>query len=184
MNTQPYMGEYVRLVELKSNSDLNVLARWSALAESWWLLDGAHVRPLAAAHIGDEQAPAGRPDVGFLILPLNGERPIGHAGLFGIDRVPGQAWLGIGLGDHDQWGTRLGRDALRTALRYAFCELGLGRLLLGVFDYQARALRTLEGAGFAIRGRMLQEAGRGGHSRAGVYMDLPREAWEQALNLA
>lgn len=184
MNTQQYMGEYVRLVELKSNNDLNVLVRWSALAESWWLLDGVHVRPIASTRIGDEKAQAERPDVGFLIYPLNGERPIGHAGLFGIDRVPGQAWLGIGLGNHAHWETCLSQDALHTVLRYAFCKLELKRLLLGVFDYHARALRAFEGAGFAIKGRMLQEAGRGGHSRAGVYMDLLREEWERAVNVA
>lgn len=184
MNAKHHLGEYVRLVALKSDTDMDLLARWSALAESWWLLDAAHVRPLPSRQIGDGTTQAGRGDVGFLIYPLSGDRPIGHAGLFGIGYVPGQAWLGIGLGNHEHWNTRLSRDALHVVLRYAFAELGLERLLLGVFDYHARALRTFEEVGFAIKGRMLQEAGRGGHSRAGVYMDLRRKEWQQVVDVA
>ena len=162
-------GEHVRLVALKSDMDVDVLARWSAMSESWRLLDAVGVRPAqSAANDG----------VGFLIYPLAGDRAIGHAGLFGIDWTRGEAWLGIGLGDHEHWSTRVGLDALRTVLGYSFDELNLRRVLLGVFDYNARALRMYESVGFAIEGRMLQEASRSGRSRAGVYMSLRREEWE------
>jgi RimJ/RimL family protein N-acetyltransferase len=168
MNAQQYLGQYVRLVKLKSNSDLNVLVRWSALSESWRLLDGSPARPVRATG----------QNVGFLLYPISGDRPFGHAGLFGIRPSDGEAWLGFGLGSRDHWASHVTAEALRLVLRYAFGDLRLRRVLLGVFDYDARKLRAYEQVGFVIQGRLLQESSREGQSRAGLYMALPREEWE------
>ncbi|HET7087604.1 MAG TPA: GNAT family protein [Anaerolineae bacterium] len=170
MCAQHLRGDHVRLVALQSDSDIELLARWSAMSALWRLLDTATGRPMQ---------PGSNEHAGFLIYPLVGDRPIGHAGLFGIDRRRGEAWLGIGLADHDRWDTPAGADALRVIVRYGFDELNLRRISLAVFEYNARALRAYESAGFAIEGRMLQEASRRGRSRAGVYMSLPREEWER-----
>ncbi len=177
MCAQHLRGDHVRLVALKSDMDIEVLARWSARAASWRLLDTAADRPAARSQPGKDR-------VGFLIFPLTGDRPIGHAGLFGVDRIRGEAWLGIGLGDRDRWDTTAGADALRVILRYGFDELNLRRISLAVFEYNARALRAFEETGFAIEGRMLQEASRNGRSRAGLYMSLPREEWERQTDYA
>jgi RimJ/RimL family protein N-acetyltransferase len=170
MCAQHLRGDHVRLVALQSDSDVEILARWSAMSVLWRLLDTATARPAQ---------PGSNEHAGFLIYPLVGDRPIGHAGLFGIDRRRGEAWLGIGLADRDRWDTPAGADALRVMVCYGFDELNLRRISLAVFEYNARALRAFEEAGFAIAGRLLQEAGRNRPSRAGVYMSLLREEWEQ-----
>jgi len=161
-------GEHVRLIALNSYTDIEMLARWSALSASWRLLDGAQARP----------ARASSQNVGFLIYPIAGERPIGHAGLFGIRSADGEAWLGFGLGSREHWDSPVSAEALRLVLGCAFDDLRLRRILLGVFDYDARVLRTYEAAGFTIDGRMIQEPGHDRHMRAGVCMALRREAWQ------
>jgi RimJ/RimL family protein N-acetyltransferase len=183
MNTQYFLGQQVRLVALNSDTDAGVMARWSADFESWRLLDGANWRARSQTGAAGE-APTRQPrrtTIGFVIRTLVEDRSIGYTGLLGIRRVPGEAWLRIGLGDRRYWDQRYGADALQVMLRYAFHELNLNRISLGVFDYDAGVIRAYEAAGFAIEGRMLQEAGRDGRSRAGVLMGIRREEWEQTV---
>jgi RimJ/RimL family protein N-acetyltransferase len=174
MCAQLLNGEHVRLVALNSDTDIQVMKRWTAHTAAWRLLDSAVDRVPAAADQVEHF---------FLIVPLNASHPIGHAGLFGIQPARGEAWLGFGLGEREQWGTLVGEDALRAILRYAFDALSLRCVRVGVFDYNARALRSFEDAGFVIEGRMLQEAGRDGQGRAGVCMGIRREQWENRVQL-
>jgi len=167
MNARHYVGEVVRLAALHSENDIEVMKRWMARAASWRVLDT----------VGGARLPASADPACFLIFTLNGDRPIGHAGLFNIESARGQAWLGIGLSGPEHWDMGYGADAIRLVLRHAFNELNLLRVRLGVFDYDARALRSYEQAGFDIEGRMLQETSRDGRMKAGVYMGLPREKW-------
>jgi RimJ/RimL family protein N-acetyltransferase len=174
MNDLRLHGEHVRLIALNTQKDIELLVRWSALSASWRLLDGTQARPARAAG----------QNVGFLVYPISGERPIGHAGLFGIRPSGGEAWLGFGLGSREHWDSPVSAEALRLVLDCAFGDLHLRRVLLGVFDYDARVLRTYEAAGFTIGGRMIQEPSRDRHMRAGVCMALRREAWPMQAGYA
>jgi RimJ/RimL family protein N-acetyltransferase len=68
---------------------------------------------------------------------------------------------------------------MRLVLRFAFGELNLNRLTLDVFEYNPRAIRSYESAGFKHEGR-----GRGWLKRDGrrwdmVYMGILRSEWEE-----
>ena len=165
-------GEMVRLEALNSDTDKEVIARWSAVPGSWRLLDALHGWHRPAM---DTDQPVN--NVGFRIHALNASGPIGHAGLFGICWPHHEAWLDIKLDDRAHWEGHYGPDALRVILRYGFDGLGLRRVAIGVFDYDARIMRVLEEAGFTIEGRMLDEADHGAHVRAGLVMGIRREAW-------
>ncbi|HEY4690089.1 MAG TPA: GNAT family protein [Anaerolineae bacterium] len=177
MNTRILLGEHTRLTALTSDSDISVMKRWTAHAASWRLLDTPNDGGFAPEYAERESGErAGH--FYFLIYPLSGEQPIGQAALFGIRWPTGEAWLTVGFGDREAWNERYGVDALKVLLRFAFGELNLRRVRLGVFDYDARAIRSYEEAGFAIEGRMLQVASRNAGVKAGVYMGLQRESWE------
>ena len=170
----------MRLEALQADADVEVMQSWTAHAAAWRLLDAVSTRPRLPKN--NRLAAEDRPrQFYYLIYPLKRDRPIGHAGLFGIDWAAGTAWLGIGAGDRSLWGDGCGADALQVILRWGFDELDLGYILIGVFDYDARAILAYEEAGFAIRGRMLQEAGRAGQSRAGMYLGLRREEWDRIV---
>jgi RimJ/RimL family protein N-acetyltransferase len=164
-------GQQVRLVALNSDSDQLVMERWPVALGMWRLLDAD-----GADRHGPDRAPAAD-GVYFRVHALAEDRPIGHAGLFGICRRHGDAWLDVRLSTREHWGEPYGADTLRLLLRYAFDGLGLNRVALGVFEYDARRMRALEGAGFAIEGRVLQESSHGLQRRAGLLMGLRRETW-------
>ena len=166
----------MRLEALQADADIDVMQRWTAHSAAWRLLDAVNTRRRGPKDDAPEAENRAQ-QFYFRIYPLSGDRPIGHAGLFGIDWPAGMAWLGIGLGDRALWDGGCGADALQVLLRYGFNQLSLSCILVGVFDYDARAILAYEQAGFAIEGRVLQEAGRAGQPRAGVYMGLRREDW-------
>jgi RimJ/RimL family protein N-acetyltransferase len=177
MNVHYMLGQHVRLEALTSSRDTEVMKNWTMQSAAWRMLDVALARTPKLAETDN------RTDyVCFLIYPLDDDRPIGHAGLFGVNSVAGETWLSIGLGERIHWEAGLATDALQVILRYAFAELGLSRVLIGVFDYDARAILSYEEAGFAIEGRMLQEGRQGSQPRAGLRMGVRRDAWEMTRN--
>ena len=116
-------------------------------------------------------------EIFFLISTLHEDRKIGLIGLNGIRWVHGDAWVGIGLGERDYWGKGYGTDAMLVLQRYAFEELNLHRLSLTVFDYNQRAVRSYEKAGFIVEGRARQYLNREGQRYDMVFMGILREEW-------
>ena len=115
----------------------------------------------------------------FLIRTLEEDLTIGLIGLDGIQWVHGDAWVGIGLGEREYWGKGYGTDAMRILLRYAFEELNLHRLSLSVFEYNSRAIRSYEKAGFIIEGRARQFLNRDGRRYDMIFMGILRDEWKE-----
>ncbi len=88
--------------------------------------------------------------------------------------------MGIGIGERDYWGRGYGTDAMQVLLRYAFDELNLHRVSLGVFEYNTRAIRAYEKAGFVVEGRGPQELHRDGRRWDMIFMGILREEWQRA----
>jgi len=114
----------------------------------------------------------------FDICTLDNERPIGFIGLFNLLWNHGDAMVSIGIGDPENWGRGYGTDAMLLILRYAFQELNIQRVTLGVFDYNKRAIRSYEKAGFKLEGRVRQAIQRDGAREDVLYMGVLREEWE------
>jgi RimJ/RimL family protein N-acetyltransferase len=103
----------------------------------------------AAARFAEEfLAQAGKAVQPFTISLLADDRRIGGAALRGIDRENGSAEVAIFLSDPTLLGQGLGTDALNCLIDYGFGELRLERIWLQVFDYNERARRSYEKAGF------------------------------------
>jgi len=115
----------------------------------------------------------------FMIHTLAEDRLIGFVGLFGIHWHFGDAWVGIGIGERGYWGQGYGTDAMRLLLRYAFRELNLHRVTLGVFAYNPRAIRSYEKAGFRVEGRQRKALHRDGARSDILLMGVLREEWEK-----
>ena len=84
----------------------------------------------------------------FAVCPLGEERRIGTVNLRNVDRENGSAELAIVISDKSLQGQGLGTDALNCLVDFGFGELRLERIYLHVFDYNARAMRSYEKAGF------------------------------------
>ncbi len=114
----------------------------------------------------------------FAILTLPEKKLIGDCGLHGIDLKNRTGIYGIFIGDKDYWGKGYGTDATRTLLRFAFEQLGLNRVELEVFDYNPRAVRAYEKAGFRRDGVRRQALYRDGEFHDIYLMGILRADWE------
>jgi RimJ/RimL family protein N-acetyltransferase len=88
-----------------------------------------------------------------------------------------EAFVGIFIGARENWGKGYGTDAMNILLRYAFTELNLLRVTLTVFEYNPRAIRSYEKAGFQHEGRMRRLLNKEGHRWDMLFMGILREEW-------
>jgi RimJ/RimL family protein N-acetyltransferase len=75
-------------------------------------------------------------------------RHIGNVMFYNIDALKGEAEVGITVGDRGYWGRGYGTDALKALVRHLFTETTLSRLYLKTLDWNVRAQRSFEKAGF------------------------------------
>lgn len=105
-----------------------------------------------------------RPEFG--IIERSG-RLIGVVRLWRVSPQNRNAMLTIYVGDKSRWGKGYGTEGLRLVLRHAFEQMGLERIELHVFDFNARAVRSYEKCGFVHEGSR-----RKALYRAGSYHDI------------
>ncbi len=68
---------------------------------------------------------------------------------------------------------------MKIGLRYAFQELNLERVTLGVFAYNTRAIRSYEKAGFRHEGRERRYIHRDGERADVLFMGILRQEWQR-----
>ena len=115
----------------------------------------------------------------FAIHTTADDRLIGFIGLMSPDWNQRDAWIVIGIGDRNDWGKGYGTDAMRLLLKYAFTELNLFRVTLGLFDYNRRAYRSYEKVGFVLEGRQRNIVNREGRRWDVLVMGILKSEWEQ-----
>jgi RimJ/RimL family protein N-acetyltransferase len=181
MNNSLFLGELVRLGAADAKRDAELIAKGSRDAEYSRLLDSDPARPVAAKVLEAEleEELEEKDSITFVVYTLDGDKAIGFVGLGGISWNNGDAWVGIGIWDPEYRGKGYGTDAMRLMLRYAFTELNLHRVTLGVFEYNPRAQRSYQKAGFTLEGRVRQELNRNGQRWDGLYMGILREEWDK-----
>lgn len=114
----------------------------------------------------------------FYIHSLEGDRLVGQVRLWLTAPQHGEAWVGMAIGDRRDWDRGYGSDALRLALRYAFDELNLQRVTLGVFDYNQRGIHVYEKLGFRLEGVERAAVQREGRRFDQLVMGILRSEWE------
>ena len=112
----------------------------------------------------------------FLIRALNDDKLIGFLSLW-LDLIHSEVWVGIGIGEREYWGRGYGTDAMKLCLQYAFMELGVQRVSLGLHEYNPRALKSYEKAGFKLEGRTRQDMLREGKRTDSFWMGILRDEW-------
>jgi len=181
MNTNLFQGEHIRLVSEDPEVMAKAFSKWDRDSEYMRLLDSDPPILWSEKKIkqwiekdmdGDQNS-----EFIFPIRTLDDDNLIGFVGLFEVSWNNGDAWIGIGLGERNYWGNGYGTDAMRVILRYAFQELNLCRVTLGVFEYNKRAMRSYKKAGFSIEGRIRGEVLRQGRRWDTFIMGILREEW-------
>lgn len=117
----------------------------------------------------------------FSVRTLAEDKYIGFLSLW-VDLIHSEAWVGLGIAERDFWGKGYGTDMMRLCLQYAFLELGLERVSLGLHSYNTRALRSYEKCGFQMEGRTRQDVMREGQRTDTFWMGILREEWSRIQN--
>jgi len=151
MNQKLFEGQLVRLIPLDPEKHAEKISAWGKDSEYQRQLD---ISPAALfntklvqswfEHEGDDHS--------FMIQTLDGDQLIGFIELGGFDWAAGTTWVGIGIGERDYRGKGYGTDAMKVLLHYAFTMLNLHRVNLNVFEFNRRAIRSYEKAGFKYEG--------------------------------
>ena len=176
-----FRGELVRLTAESPEALAKLETRWQRDTEYHRLADDEPARMWSEKKHKERLAKrieAG-PDEGyfsFSIRALDTERVIGVT-MLRVDWLNADALFGIAIGERDHWGKGHGTDAIRLVMQFAFCELNLRRLTLGVNGYNLRALRSYEKVGFIKEGVIRADILREGRRTDSVYMGLLREEW-------
>lgn len=175
-----FKGKLVRLAGIDPEEVSKSFAQWNRDSEYMRLLDTDPPRLHSSKAIKDwmEKELENAKDMSwFAIRALEDDRLLGDITLSVINWGSREAFVGIGIGERDSWGKGYGTDAMDLILHYGFVELNLQRISLTVFEFNQRALRTYEKAGFRLEGRQRQIMQREGRRWDILYMGILREDW-------
>ncbi len=78
---------------------------------------------------------------------------IGNVMYYNIDTIRREAEIGITIGERSYWSRGYGTDAVRTLVRHILGTTGFRRVYLKTLDWNVRAQRAFEKAGFRVCGR-------------------------------
>jgi RimJ/RimL family protein N-acetyltransferase len=176
-----YTGQLVRLGAFKPE-DKDAFSRWSHDSEYLRMLhfEPATPRPPAFFEEQEKKDDDNQRGVKFVIRTLADDKPIGFTGLW-LNWNHQNAWFYIGIGEADYRGKGYGTDATKLVIGYAFRELGMFRVSLGVFGYNTRAIRAYEKAGFTHEGTQREALYREGKRWDLHQMGILRPEWEAIM---
>jgi RimJ/RimL family protein N-acetyltransferase len=180
-------GNLVRLTAEEPEEQGRAISGWDCDTEWWRLLATEPSNVFSPKKVTGwiEKGQEKEPPSGyfFAIRTLDENSLLGFIGLEGDLFPHGESFVGIGLGERQFWGKGYGTDAMRVILRYAFLELNLRRVALDVFEYNPRAIRSYEKAGFVYEGRVRDYLWREGRRWDLIFMGILREEWTTQNNM-
>jgi len=113
------------------------------------------------------------------IVVKESDKLIGSTGLHQIDYKNSHAMYGILIGDKAEWDKGYGTETTKLMLQYGFETLNLHRIYLLVYEYNHRAIRAYEKAGFKREGIFRQNHFYQGRYYDTIVMGILREEWEK-----
>lgn len=115
--------------------------------------------------------------VAYAIHERGTDRFIGITTFSAVDGDNGSALFHITIGERDAWGRGFGTETTQLMLAHAFERLGLHRIGLSVFEFNERAIRSYEKAGFRVEGRLREAILRDGRYWDEVQMGALGPEW-------
>jgi len=176
-----YKGELVRLGAMDAKESGKAFAHWSRDSEFRRLLDSGvsqlHSATSIQKWLEKELEEGSANQYWFSIRKLDDNMLLGDIDLY-VHNWPGRdAFVGLGIGEREFWGKGYGTDVMKVILRYGFTEINLNRITLTVFEYNPRAIRSYEKAGFRHEGRVRKALNKEGKRWDILMMGILREEW-------
>jgi RimJ/RimL family protein N-acetyltransferase len=182
-----FTGKLVRLSAFDPEEMSEASTRWNLNAAYGRLLNSSAHRMRSEKNTArwmekeaEELSPA---RYYFSIHTLDEGKLLGELGLDVVNWPGRDAFVGLGIGETDYWSKGYGTDVMNVLLLFAFTEINLRRVSLTVFEYNPRAIRSYEKAGFRHEGHLRNYLNREGRRWNELYMGMLREEWLE-LNTA
>jgi RimJ/RimL family protein N-acetyltransferase len=183
-----FTGKLVRLSAFDPEEMSKAFTRWN-LNSAYARLLNSSARPMQSAKSAakwmekeaEELSPA---SYFFSIRTLAEDKLIGEIGLDVVNWPGRDAFVGLGIGEPGYWSKGYGTDVMNVLLRFAFIEINLRRVTLTVFEYNPRAIRSYEKAGFSHEGHLRNYLNREGRRWNELYMGILREEWMELNSYA
>jgi len=183
-----FAGKLVRLSAFDPEEMSKAFTRWNLNSEYQRLLNSMPNRMQSAksnAKWMEKEVEEMSPESYFFsIRTLAEDKLIGELGLDVVNWAGRDAFVGLGIGETAYWSKGYGTDVMNVLLRFAFTEINLRRVTLNVFEYNPRAIRSYEKAGFRHEGHLRDFLNREGRRWNEVYMGILREEWMELNNQA
>jgi RimJ/RimL family protein N-acetyltransferase len=169
------------LVNLRARemSDVERNARWINDPEVARPLGEPYLKSVAAMESALREQTRSVPPAGdvWLAIETKDGRHIGNLRLLDVAPEDRAARVAIHIGDPDFRDKGYGTDAMKTLVRFAFEEMNLNRIELGVFDYNERAIASYRKCGFVEEARRRQAHYERGSYHDAVIMSVLRSEW-------
>lgn len=178
MNKNLFEGPLIRLIPMDVERDAAKMAAWGRDSEYQRLLDMSPAVRFNAKLVQNWYEKAENGGHSFMIQTLVDDLIIGFIELDGFDWAAGTAWVGIGVGEREYRGKGFGTDAMKVLLHYAFTEMNLHRVNLNVFDFNRRAVRSYEKAGFKYEGTERERIFKEDQRWDVIDMGILKSDWE------
>ena len=174
-------GTLVRLAAYDPEEVGKAFSSWSRDSEYWRLMDMGAVRlhssKEATRFFTEEIEELSSAIYFFGVRTLANDKLIGEMVLDVVNWSGRDAFVGLSIGERENWGKGYGTEMMKLLLQFAFMEVNLRRVTLAVFEYNPRAIRTYEKVGFRHEGGMRKTLNREGQRWDMLFMGVLREEW-------
>jgi RimJ/RimL family protein N-acetyltransferase len=174
-------GKFVRLSAYDPEELSKAFTGWARNSEYARLLNSSPFRMLSAKsnlkEMEEKVAEMSSASYFFSIRTLAEDKLIGELNLDVVNWSGRDAFVGLGIGEPEYWNKGYGTDIMNVLLRFAFMEINLRRVSLTVFEYNPRAIRSYEKAGFRHEGQLRGRLNRAGRRWNEHFMGILREEW-------
>lgn len=174
-------GKFVRLSAYDPEELSKAFTRWVCNSEYARLLNSSPFGMLSAKSslkaLEEDVAEMSPASYFFSIRTLVEDKLIGELNLDVVNWSGRDAFVGLGIGEPEYWNKGYGTDIMNVLLRFAFMEINLRRVTLTVFEYNPRAIRSYEKAGFRHEGQLRGRLNREGRRWNEYFMGILREDW-------
>ncbi len=106
------------------------------------------------------------------------DRLVGITTFSALDADNASTLYHITIGEPDAWGRGYGTEVTELMIEHAFERLALHRVGLSVFEFNTRAIRAYEKAGFRIEGRLREAIHRDGRYWDEIQMGVLEWEWQ------
>ena len=116
----------------------------------------------------------------YSIIDIAKNELIASCGFIVLDHLNQVGEIGIFIGNKNYWNKGYGTESLQLLMDYGFKALNLHNIMLRVYSFNERAIKTYQKIGFKIVGKRREALRRENKTHDVVYMDiLQKEFYEK-----